>query len=448
MFNAKYKKGMADAAKAYEAFGEKQEAALNHILEEVRQGRRESRDAMEEVSRNFDNVYNYLDSKQKEELYTLNTPFDIKNLELKERQFLAGALFTLAQDKRPTENQQKYIQAVYAYLGIQNPSPGVDPLAIEKMENLTDQRAIYQVILEYLFLQDGDGYDETELQQEFLDTFSLNPKGRETIRHYVENLHRTVGIQGLVEKYGYTPIEAAKVEKQPDLTECDEIDNVVSGWTNLTSCVGTLIFDTSATDMDNVIESLDRHISKSKCEQMARTAVRKIYDEASSFFSTSSSKSLSKEACDNVMDSLENDFSKIEHFIRMMDYTSKVEEPISRLRGYLDLDKARSELKKALDEELRDSYYQLYDFDYFIDKVEIESDDMEMESGFFRLLEAAGASYTFNATDSYLEIVDDARKYAKTFEENADRIIQELFGKKYADRIKEITDEIRKKAKS
>ena len=27
MFNAKYKKGMADAAKAYKGFGEKQEAA-------------------------------------------------------------------------------------------------------------------------------------------------------------------------------------------------------------------------------------------------------------------------------------------------------------------------------------------------------------------------------------------------------------------------------------
>ena len=41
MFNKKYKKGMADAAKAYEAFGQKQADAIKHILEEVRQGKRD-----------------------------------------------------------------------------------------------------------------------------------------------------------------------------------------------------------------------------------------------------------------------------------------------------------------------------------------------------------------------------------------------------------------------
>ena len=63
MFNAKYKKGMADAAKAYEAFGEKQEAALNHILEEVRQGKKTLEAAIAELNGNLDGLYNHLLSK-------------------------------------------------------------------------------------------------------------------------------------------------------------------------------------------------------------------------------------------------------------------------------------------------------------------------------------------------------------------------------------------------
>ena len=80
MFNRKYKKGMADAAKAYKAFGEKQEAALKHILEEVRQGKREMQSVLEELDGHIDNLYDYLQSKEKATLYTVYTPFDLKEL--------------------------------------------------------------------------------------------------------------------------------------------------------------------------------------------------------------------------------------------------------------------------------------------------------------------------------------------------------------------------------
>ena len=57
MFNKKYKKGMADAAKAYEAFGKKQEDALKHILEEVRQGKRDLESVLRELNGNIDGLY-------------------------------------------------------------------------------------------------------------------------------------------------------------------------------------------------------------------------------------------------------------------------------------------------------------------------------------------------------------------------------------------------------
>lgn len=205
MFAKKYKKGMADAAKAYEAFGKKQEDALKHILEEVREGKRNLEDALKDLDGNINNLYDYLQSKEKANLYTVYTPFNIKDLDSEEKLFLLGALLSLVKDNEPNENQQKFIRSIQKYLDIKELPFDVNPLAIENIENISSQKAIYQVVLEYLILQDGDSYDETDLQQEFLESFNLNSKTRATITNHVEIIYSATGAEGLAEKYGYIP---------------------------------------------------------------------------------------------------------------------------------------------------------------------------------------------------------------------------------------------------
>lgn len=212
MFAKKYKKGMADAAKAYEAFGKKQEDALKHILEEVREGKRNLEDALKDLDGNINNLYDYLQSKEKANLYTVYTPFDIAELDKMEKLFLAGALLSLAWDKTPTEAQKKFNSSILRYLDIKDPPSGINVLAIEHIDSTSAQKAIYQVILEYLILQNTDSYDETELQQNFLDAFNLNTKARESIAKYVELLYLATGSEGLAEKYGFTVEEESKDE--------------------------------------------------------------------------------------------------------------------------------------------------------------------------------------------------------------------------------------------
>ena len=194
---------MADAAKAYKDFGKKQENAIEAVLQEVRQGNTTISDAVQSLKGNVDNLYSYLKSKEKGDLYSVYTPFDIKNLDENERLFLVGALLRLTMDKTPTEEQQNYLRSIQKYLEIKEPPFGVDLTAIENIENINVQKAIYQSVLEYLILQDGDSYDETELQQEFLDNFNLNPKNRMSIAEHVEILYSATGALGLAEKYGY-----------------------------------------------------------------------------------------------------------------------------------------------------------------------------------------------------------------------------------------------------
>ncbi len=207
MFNKKYKKGMKDAAKAYEAFGEKQEKALEVILEELRSGNIDIKNAIEKLDGNINALYEYLNSKELAKLYTVYTPFDIKNLKDNEKLFLSGALLKLTMDKVPTDEQQNYLRAVLKYLELKEPPFGVDLFAIENITDNNTQKAIYQTILEYLILQDGDNYDETKMQHEFLESFSLNPHQRQTIAEHVEILYSFTGSIGLSEKYGYVPEE-------------------------------------------------------------------------------------------------------------------------------------------------------------------------------------------------------------------------------------------------
>ncbi len=213
--NKKYKKGMADAAKAYEAFGEKQAEALKHILSEVDSGKCTVEEALRKLSdidKNINALYLHLQSKEKASLYTIYTPYDIANLDKEEKLFLGGALLRLTLDKTPNPAQQKFIRSVLKYLEIKEPPFGTDLFAIENIDSMNAQKAIYQVVLEYLSLQDGDNYDETELQQRFLESFSLNSKARATIANHVEVLFAATGADGLAEKYGYAAEDEENAE--------------------------------------------------------------------------------------------------------------------------------------------------------------------------------------------------------------------------------------------
>lgn len=213
MANKKYKKGMTDASQAYFDFGRKQEQVLEHILHEVS-------DRNDKLDKNITNLYDYLLSSEKQKLYSIYTPVDIADLDMEEKLLLVGVLFRLTIDKSPTESQQKFIRSVQRYLEIKEPPFDVDVTAIEAVESMNAQKAIYQVVLEYLMLQDGDSFDETEIQHDLLDSFNLNNKNRQTIEEHVRLLYIATGEDGFVEKYGFDVSDDDKAElDQEDVIE-------------------------------------------------------------------------------------------------------------------------------------------------------------------------------------------------------------------------------------
>ena len=214
-----YKKGLADAMQAYEAFGRKQEAALEHMREEVRKGNRQLEAAISDLGEDLNGIYGYLTSKEKAALYHLSTPMDIKDLEDEEKRLLLAILYQLSFDEGDgvTDAQRSYIRSVQKYLEITNPQTEAELSAVGDIDSLETQKSFLQVVLEFLYLQEGD--ELSDEQEDFLGYFSVNRKQAALIEERVSRLFNAVGNQGIAEKYGYVPKEEPEEDKETETAE-------------------------------------------------------------------------------------------------------------------------------------------------------------------------------------------------------------------------------------
>jgi len=209
-----YRQGMADAMRAYEGFGEKQEAAIQHIGQQVKK----TNEAVADLGGVVGGIADYITDQEKATLYRLNTPIDIADLDAAEKRVLLAILYQLSSDEEElTEAQQNYVRAVQRYLQIHNPQTEIDLEAIESVEDVSAQKAILQAVLEFYYLGiHPDTY--TEDQMDFLDCFQVNRKTRREITGHIKAIVSTVGLDGLAEKYGIA-------EEQPKLGFAEYKDN-------------------------------------------------------------------------------------------------------------------------------------------------------------------------------------------------------------------------------
>ena len=237
MFGRKkmYKKGLADAMQAYEAFGKKQEDALAYMREEVRSGNKELKEALAGLGDELNGIYKYLNAQEKAALYQLSTPMDLKELDDADKRLLLAVLYQLAENEENalTDNQRAYIRSVQKYLEITNPQTFTDLSAIENIDSIDIQKTFLRVGLEFFYLQDSD--ELSDEQEAVFDYFSVNKKQATVIENEVSRLFNAVGPEGVAEKYGYVPEEEPEPVAPADMKDVPVFaENVPS-----TSFVGT-----------------------------------------------------------------------------------------------------------------------------------------------------------------------------------------------------------------
>ena len=427
MFNKKYKKGMKDAAKAYEAFGEKQEKALEVILEELRSGNIDIKTAIDNLDGNINSLYEYLNSQELAKLYTVYTPFDIKHLKDNEKLFLGGALLKLTMDRTPTDAQQIYLNAVLKYLSLKEPPFGVDLFAIENIEEINAQKAIYQTVLEYLILQDGNHYDETEVQQDFLDSFCLNLRSRETIAKHVEILYSSIGSTGLSEKYNVADPEIAIKERVAE--EREKLLDAVNKLDNIILSV-SIYGDYNLYDEDfDVIN--EEYPTKGSCQKAIENELRKKYNSVSEVFNSYSSNSIDKRIFIEIKKEVECFFEEIRHYSQKLENIIK-KDSFYEITDLLEFELYKDSIQEALKENLSESICSSPSFVHYSQMLEYEC--FSFDEGLLASLTAKWSCENFYDIDIYA----DAQASADVFAKYANSIVCEKIVIPIKNKVEEI----------
>lgn len=193
-----YKQGMADAMESYVPFGEKQEAAIRHVGDQVKQ----TADKVDKLGGKIGDLVDYISDREKAALYKLNTPVDIADMEDAEKRVLLAVLYQLSTNEEPTTSeQQNYVRAVQQYLKIYNPQTMIDLGAVENIDSSAAAQAILQTVLEFFYL--GTDLEETlEKYDDFLCCFPVSRITEKRVHRNIKAIIEVVGIQGLTEKYG------------------------------------------------------------------------------------------------------------------------------------------------------------------------------------------------------------------------------------------------------
>ncbi len=182
--------------------------------------------------------------------------------------------------------------------------------------------------------------------------------------------------------------------------------------------------------------------SKSECTSVRDRCVRKAYDYAQSVLSVGTSNSISKEPATFYSEHIQSVFSDMRQDLEKLSKLNGTETACQNL--FQKVDNSYRSLLESFDQELKDNsdYYKMYDFNYFIEKADIETHDHRISEEFFwRAMETIfsdSIEYSINDLYSVIsEIEHDLKDYANTFYGTAFSIY-----KNYVSEIEQLLDTI------
>ena len=185
-----------------------------------------------------DVVLDDLGDQEKQRIYKIQSKLDPAEMGESEQELLVCILYTIAQHTETTDTErnglrQKFLSGVQNYLGITNPqsmkeiSDLQEP--IENIDRKSEEKAILQVLSEYLYLTYGNYafLDQGQIIHYFAAV--ATPNFLEEIRENIDEQFHAVGPEGLAAKYQNLKAiksTAAEIEKVPKLRIYVEIPRI------------------------------------------------------------------------------------------------------------------------------------------------------------------------------------------------------------------------------
>lgn len=183
--------------------------------------------------------------------------------------------------------------------------------------------------------------------------------------------------------------------------------------------------------------------SHSECNAAKKEALEKAYNKARRYVSPGDSKCIAKAATEHYSSHIHDVFTP--EILEKLQTLCEISQKAPFYQKLQDQIKhCKKDISSLLEAELLENadFYAMYQFDYFMDQVEIEEHDYRIsEGGFLRALETlAGGSIQYTITDIHSaisEMEEDINDHANTFFNTAQSEYQY-----YCQEIEELLQEI------
>ena len=221
--NKNYKRGMKDGATPFEDKFKKQEEKFRQTEGELRQEQSKLDsflDDLLDVSEEQDKRITNIEDKAN---YGFNDVIDIKDLEDKDKKFLASILMaTCKRIKKINQQQKDFILGVLKYIDIKKPDLNISLENIENIESIQIQKAMLQVIMELMFIGE-ENFNFLNEYEDIFDYFSVNKKGFKDIKKSIQDMYDMVGIEGLYYKDEEELLDEEDIQEKEEEIEQKEI---------------------------------------------------------------------------------------------------------------------------------------------------------------------------------------------------------------------------------
>ena len=195
-----------------------------------------------------------------------------------------------------------------------------------------------------------------------------------------------------------------------------------------------LASDTYNTETDGVL-------SKQTCRRQGEAVLKQAYQEAQDHLKLKSSVNFSQQVHQNLVHNLEDSFAQAKHCVRLLSAHKAIQQELGEIQALLDFGTFQQEMQNALDAELQNEHaYKLRPFSYYAEQIQVESDNMGLEDGFWRVLEAAFARYTYDGSRAYFDLRDDVRDLAEQYKAAAQEHLNRYLVIRRGKRIQEVLD--------
>lgn len=171
---------------------------------------------------------------------------------------------------------------------------------------------------------------------------------------------------------------------------------------------------------DNHVPYCQDYYSEKECKAAAVKCLKTAYDVAQSYVTPGNSRCISIKTAECYSEVIDRCFTPIIDSLRT--YCEKANKHTIFEKLCTLLKQCKKNLQLEFEKELCDSsdYYSMYQFDYFVNQIEIEEHDYRInDEGFFRLLEtlvAKNIEYTFSGClEAIGEMSKDLQRNLTTF---------------------------------